>query len=164
MKEILYPIHISPTGGHLGITRTIAEFRKRFYRPNYIEKIADYVRNCSSCLQVKQVQPSRLKPPLQKITATTPFPGDILQIDIMGAYPTTPYKYIVTAIDVFSKHLFAVPLMTASAATVASALVSIMFNHSFIPKKTCSIWEPNLSQKFYTNLQNYWRLKFIMLP
>ena len=31
LKEILYRIHNSPTGGYLGITRTIAEFRKRFY-------------------------------------------------------------------------------------------------------------------------------------
>ena len=50
LGEIWYRIHNSPTGGHLGITRTIAEFRKRFYCPNYIEKIADYIRNCSSCL------------------------------------------------------------------------------------------------------------------
>ena len=120
------------------ITRTIAEFRKRYYCPNYIEKIADYIKNCSSCLQVKQVRPSRLKPPLQEITTTTSFPGDILQIDIMGAYPTTAYKYILTAINVFSKYLFAVPLMTVSASTVASALVSTMFNHSYIPKEIMS--------------------------
>ena len=138
VREILYRIHNSPTGGHLGITRTIAEFRKRFYCPNYIEKIADSIRNSSSCLQVKQFQQSRLKPPLQERTTTTSLPGDILQIDIMGAYPATPYEYILTAIDVFSKYLFAVPLMTVSASTVASALVSIMFNHSYIPKELMS--------------------------
>ena len=135
LKENRYRIHNSPTGGHLGMTRAIAEIRRRFYCPNYIEKIAAYIRNRSSCLQVKQVQPSRLKPPLQEITKTTSFPGDILQMDIMGAYPTTPYKYILTAIDVFSIYLFAVPLMTVSASTVASALVSMLFNHSYIPKE-----------------------------
>ena len=138
LKEILYRIHNSPTGGDLGITRTIAEFRKRFYYPNYIEKIADYIRNCSSCLQLKQIQLSRLKTPLQEISSTTSFPGDILQIDFMGAYPTTPYKYVLTAIDVFSKYLLAVPLTTVSASTVASALVCIMFNHSYIPKEVMS--------------------------
>ena len=134
LKEILYRIHNSLIGGHLGKTRTIAEFRKRFYCPNYFEKIADHIRSCSLCLQVKEVQLSRLKPRLQEIATATSFPGDILQTDIMGAYPTTPYKYILTAIDVFSKYLFAVPLMTVSAATVASALVSILFNHSYSPK------------------------------
>ena len=60
MKEVMYRIHNAPTGGHLGITRTIEEFRKRFYCPNYVELVADYIRNCSTCLQMKQVQPSRL--------------------------------------------------------------------------------------------------------
>ena len=138
LKEILYRIHNSPTGGHLGITRTIGEFRKRFYCPNYIKKIVDYIRNCSSCLQLKQIHLSRVKTPLQEISSTTSFPGDILHIDIMGAYPTTPYKYVLTAIDVLSKYLFAVPLTTMSASTVASALVSILFNHSYIPKEIMS--------------------------
>ena len=138
LREILYRIHNSLTGGHLGITRTIAEFRKRFYCPNYIEKIADRIRNCSLCLQIKEIQPSTLKPRLQEITTATSFPRDILQTDIMAAYSTTPYKYILTAIDVFSKYLFAVPLMTVSAATVVSALVSLMFNHSYSPKEVMS--------------------------
>ena len=58
LKEILYRIHNSPTGGHLGITRTIAEFRRRFYCPNDIEQIASHIRNCSTCLQLKLVQPT----------------------------------------------------------------------------------------------------------
>ena len=135
LKEILYRIHNSLTGGYLGITRTIAEFRRRFYCPNYIEQIASYIRNCSTCLQLKLVQPSRLKPPLSELSSKTSFPGDIMQIDIQGAFPSSPYKYVLTAIDVFSKYLFAVPLTTISAPSVAAALASIMFNHSFIPKE-----------------------------
>ena len=135
LKEIICRIHNSPTGGHFGLTRTIAEFRKRFYCPNYIEKIAEYVRNCSSSLQLKQIHLSQLKPPLQEISTTTSFPG---QIDIMGAFPTTPYRYVLTAIDVFSKYLFAVPLQPVNVSIVASALVSIMFNHSYIPKEIMS--------------------------
>ena len=42
---------------------------------------------------------------------------------------------MLTAIDVFSKDLFAVPLTTISAPSVAAALASIMFNHSYIPKE-----------------------------
>ena len=138
LKEILYGIHNSLTGGHLGITRTIAEFRRRFYCPNYIEQIASYIRNWSTCLQLELVQPSRLKPPLSELSSKTFFPGDIMQIDIQGAFPSSPYKYVLTIIDVFSKYLFAVPLTTISAPSVAAALASIMFNHSYIPKKMIS--------------------------
>ena len=61
-----------------------------------------------------------------------------MQIDIQGAFPSSPYKYVLTAIDVFSKYLFAVPLTTISAPSVAAALASIMFNHSYIPKEIIS--------------------------
>ena len=39
--EKMYRIHNAPTGGHLGITRTIQEIRNRFYCPNYVELVAD---------------------------------------------------------------------------------------------------------------------------
>ena len=61
-----------------------------------------------------------------------------MQIDIMGAYPTTLYKYTLQAIDVFSKYLFAVTLITVRATTVASALVPISFKDSYIPKQIMS--------------------------
>ena len=66
----------------------------------------------------------------------------------MGAYPTTPYKNILTANDVFSKNLFAVPLTTVSDSTVTSALVSILFNHSYIPKEIM----PDLGTQFVSEL------------
>ena len=36
-KEVIYRIHNSSTGGHLGIVRTAEEFRKRFYFPGFSE-------------------------------------------------------------------------------------------------------------------------------
>ena len=63
LKEIIYRIHNSPVGGHWGKTTTKAEFRKPFYCPNYIKKIADYIKTCSSWLQLKHLHPPQLKPP-----------------------------------------------------------------------------------------------------
>ena len=82
LKEVMNRIHNAPTGGHLGITRTIEEFRKRFYCPNYVE-LTDYIRNCFACLQMKQVQTSRLRPPLQEVLSLKSFPGKLMQIDIL---------------------------------------------------------------------------------
>ena len=36
-KQVVYRPHNSPTGGHLGMTRTSEEFRKRFYLPSFTE-------------------------------------------------------------------------------------------------------------------------------
>ena len=41
LKEVVYRKHNAPTGGHLGITKTTEDFRKRFYCPNYVELVAD---------------------------------------------------------------------------------------------------------------------------
>ena len=56
-----------------------------------------------------------------------------MEIDILGPFPSLPYKYVLTAIDVFSKYLFAVPLTTVSALSVATALLAVMLQHSQKP-------------------------------
>ena len=51
-KEVIYRLHNSPTAGHLGILRTIQEFRKRFYYPGFTEHFIDFIKNCMTCLQL----------------------------------------------------------------------------------------------------------------
>ena len=68
-KEVLYRIHNSRTAGHNGITRTIQEFRKRFYFPGFTEQLVDLVKNCLTCLQLKTAKEGTLKPPLQPISS-----------------------------------------------------------------------------------------------
>ena len=62
----------------------------------------------------------------------------MMQIDLVGPVQSPVYKYVLSGIDVFSKYLFAVPLTSAHAGTVAKALVSIVFQHSYIPTKILS--------------------------
>ena len=47
--EILYRIHNSKTAGHIGITKTAQIFRQKFYFPNFVEFLTNYLKNCSSC-------------------------------------------------------------------------------------------------------------------
>ena len=47
-KEVHFRIHNSVWSGHKGVSRTIAEFRKRFYFPNFTETLTDYIRNCAT--------------------------------------------------------------------------------------------------------------------
>ena len=136
-KEVLYRIHNSRTAGHNGITRTIQEFRKRFYFPGFTEQLVDLVKNCLTCLQLKTTKEGTLKPPLQPISSLQSFPGDQLQIDLVGTFNSPVYKYVLSGIDVFSKYLFAVPLTNGSADTVARELVKF-FNHSYVPETIVS--------------------------
>ena len=64
-----------------------------------------------------------LKLPLQSVATQQAFPGDLLQVVMIGQLPTSGgYKFILTAIDVFSKYMFAVPLRSALAETLSKAL------------------------------------------
>ena len=62
-QEVLYRVHNSKYAGHPGIAKTAELFRKRFYFPSFVDFLTNYVKNCSSCLQVKTVKHATLKPP-----------------------------------------------------------------------------------------------------
>ena len=57
-----------------------------------------------------------------------------MQIDLMLHHPTSGgCQNVVTAIDVFSRYLFAYPLTDASTINVAKALIDIMTKHAYLP-------------------------------
>ena len=63
------------------------------------------------------------------------FPGDLLQIDIVGKLPESGgFTHTLTAKDVFSKYLFAILLRNASVANVAKQLFLLFMPTSYIPK------------------------------
>ena len=133
-EELLFRIHNSKLKGHLGITKTITEFRKKSYFPGFTEFLIVYINNCLSCLQTKSPKHENLTPPLNPVTSNTSFPADLIQVDIVGQLPKSGgYSYVVTAMDVFSKYMFAQPITSPSAETVAKILMQCFLRHSNIP-------------------------------
>ena len=62
-------------------------------------------------------------------------PEDNMQIDFLPNLPTSGgYQTVMTALDVFSKYLFAYPLIETTAANVANVSIDIMTNHSYLTK------------------------------
>ena len=136
-NETIYRVHNSMTGGHIGMTRTTEEFRKRFYFPGFSEFLVSTVKNCLTCPQLKNASSKHQTPPLQPLSSLQSYPGDMMQIDIVGPLKSPVYKFVLTGIDVFSKYLFAAPMTNASADTVARELTK-MFSHSYVPKRILS--------------------------
>ena len=137
-REVVYRLHHSRTAGHLGNVKTIEEVQKRFYFPNFTELLVSTVRNCLQCLQLKRAPTKQIKTPLQPVSSLQSYPGDMLQIDLVGPLKSPMYTYVLTAVDVFSKYLFAVPLTNGRADYVARALTTVFFQHSFMPSKILS--------------------------
>ena len=61
-------------------------------------------------------------------------PEDALQIDLLPNIPPSGgYENIITALDVFSRYLFAYPVVDASASSMAKVLIDIMTRHAYLP-------------------------------
>ena len=116
--------------------------------------IAELCEKLLNCLQTKNIQQKRLRPPLESLASDQNFSGDMMQIDLVGQFNAPAYKYALTAIDVFSKYLFAVPLSSISAENVAEALVSIFLKHSYIPKTILADLGTGFTSKLMHELTN----------
>ena len=47
--EVLHGLHNSPTGGHLGISKTLEKARTRFYWPRQKQEIENWCNQCGMC-------------------------------------------------------------------------------------------------------------------
>ena len=71
-----------------------------------------------------------LQNPNEHITA----PEDAMQIDLVPELPPSGgYENIVTAMDVFSRCLFAYPTSNQDVKTIAKVLLNIMTKHAYLP-------------------------------
>ena len=96
---------------------------------------------------------------MQPLSSLQSFPGDLLQLDIVGPLPSTLYKYVLTGIDVFSKYLIAVPLTRITATVIATELTKIFFQHSYIPHTIISDLGTNLVAELMHELAKLLEIK-----
>ena len=137
-REIVFRLHNSKTAGHFGIARTVEKFRKRFFFPNFTEFFISSIKNCHNCWQLKRVPSKFLETSLQPVLSLNWYPCETLQIDLVGPLKSPVHGYVLTAIDVFTKYLLAVPLTNVRADTIAREITSIFFRHSYLPKTILS--------------------------
>ena len=61
-------------------------------------------------------------------------PEDAMQVDLVPELPPSGgFENIVTAMDVFSRYLFAYPTANQDAKTIAKVLITIMTEHAYLP-------------------------------
>ena len=133
--KIIRTLHNSPVQGHPGLKKMFYELRKRYYSPNLACKVQKVLDGCENCMKSKSVKETQLRPPLQKIYDPCDGPEDLLEIDIVGPLPASNgFTHILTAVDVFSRYLFAVPLKRPDTHSVVRGLLSIFTKHAYVPK------------------------------
>ena len=61
-------------------------------------------------------------------------PQDAMQIDLLPNLPPSGgYENVITAMDVFSRYLFAYPVTDSSATNTAQVIIDIMTKHTYLP-------------------------------
>jgi transposase InsO family protein len=103
------------------VRKTEQQVARRAYFPSWKNTVAEVCRNCEECSRYHRGKLPR-QGPLQVQEAACVM--DRLAVDLTGPHPilSKGYVYILTAVDVFSRFLIAVPLRNKSAQTVAEVL------------------------------------------
>ena len=122
------------TGKHPGISKMIKQCREKYYYPTLAWRIRQWVGECTNCIQNKRINTKQIRPPMINTSELAMSPEDALEIDILpNLPPSAGYTNIITAIDVFSRYLFAYPTQKCDAETVAKCIVDIMTRHAYLP-------------------------------
>ena len=107
VKEVLRSLH-GEFGRHPGISKTIIACREKYYFPKMAQLIREWVMSCEQCIRESRIDPNLTRPPLQNPNEHITAPEDAIQIDLVPELPPTGgYENTVTAMDVFSRYLFA---------------------------------------------------------
>ena len=133
LKELLQAIH-GTAHRHPGISKMLQEIRQKYYYPGIAKYVKKWVEGCETCARDKRVQNNTITPELLNLPEWDLGPEDAMQIDLLPNLPTSGgYQTVMTAIDVFSRYLFAYPLIEATATNVAKVIIDIMTKHSYLP-------------------------------
>ena len=142
-KQILEMYHDSPLAAHGGIKDTLDRIKEHYFFPEMHKVITDYVRSCHHC-QVRKVTKVHTKSGIVAYpTPSAPF--QVWQVDLYGPLPPSieGSTYVFTAVDMFTKYLFVVPIANKDALTVADALFKL-----FTTFGTCSTLISDLGSEF----------------
>jgi hypothetical protein len=120
-RAILYHCHGSPLAGHNGGKRTFVKLQQSFWWKGYEQDCSAWVRSCFLCQRRKTPQPKR-QGLTGSLAAQAPF--DTVGFDLVGPFPVDKHgnKYILTAVDHFTRFPIAVPIPNREHATVTHAL------------------------------------------
>ena len=93
--------------------------------------IREWVISREQCTRESRIDRSLTRPPLQNPNEHITVPEDAMQIDLVPELsPSGGYTNIVTAMDMFSRYLFAYPTSNQDANTIAKVLINIMNKHA----------------------------------
>nr|XP_054753966.1 uncharacterized protein LOC129259729 [Lytechinus pictus] len=157
--EILRLAHDIPLAGHLGVSKTVARIRARFYWPGLRKCVSEYCKSCQVCQVVGKPQ-HHIKPaPLIPIPVF-PEPFSRVLIDCVGPLPKTKagYQYLLTVMDSTTRFPEAFPLRNIKAKTVIDALL-VFFTRYGLPQDIQSDRGSNFTSSVFREVMHQLGIK-----
>lgn len=150
-EAVLGACHGGAGTGHFGSSKTLRRLRQGFYWGQHRRDVEDFCRRCDECAAHKgPLDQSRA--PLQQQASGAPM--ERVGVDIMGPFPETDSgnKYVLCAMDYFTKWPEAYALPNQEAETVADALIEGMFSRFGAPEAIHSDQGRNFESKVFAAL------------
>lgn len=125
-QQVLQAVHGSMGAGHFGVSKTLNRLRQRSYCAGCRQDTKLFVHCCDACTtQNGPTQGSHA--PLQRYQVGAPM--EPVGVDILGPFPLTDggNRYVLVAMDYFTKWPEAYAVPDQSATTTAERLVCEMF-------------------------------------
>jgi transposase InsO family protein len=123
VKPVLYLVHDSPAGGHMGFRRTYKRCREVFWWREMSQDVKEYVGNCEGCGKNKYVTHPNVAPLQETDVPDQVF--DKIQVDFLGPFPQSTahdYIYALQIQDILSRYVVFVPTLDCTALTAATAV------------------------------------------
>ena len=121
--QVLENCHNAVTAGHMGIWRTLASVRTRFYWPRLRRSIEAWIARCAVCASRKPTLKKR-RGPMQKYLVGEPM--ERVALDISGPWPLSESgnRYILVVTDHLTRWSEAYPIPDQEAKTIAEVFVT----------------------------------------
>ena len=133
LKDLLQAVH-GTAHRHPGFSKMLQEIRQKYYYTGTAKHVKKWVEECEICAKDKRVPNTVITPELLSLPEWDLGPEVAMQIHLLPNLPASGgYQTVMTAIDVFSRYLFAYPLIEATAVNVAKVIIDIMTKHSYLP-------------------------------
>ncbi len=121
-RDVLHARHDHPTGGHMGIAKTLAKVSQRYWWPGMTRSVRSYVLSCAHC----QINKPMSGQPIGKLMPIPPprEPFETVGVDHLGPFKITARgnKYVLVVIDYLTKWLIAIPVPDVTTASTIRAL------------------------------------------
>ena len=152
-NKILHDYHSTPSGGHLGETKTRNRIQPLYYWKGLRQSVHDFVSTCRTCQQTK----SRNHKPFGFLKPIDPpeTKWQVITMDFITPLPETKkgHSAIMTIVCKLSKMIRLIPMThTISAPETAQKFKEVIYRNHGLPQKIISDRDPIFMSKFWQTL------------